>query len=483
MFKLKLFYTVIFFAIYLGHLASQDFNGSRIGNYSNLNSLSTNPAHMHSGNLFWCLNLGGADLSFQQNYAGFKQSTYFSARKKLDLSEAESAHSDIDYIDALTNNDFEFSTFNIRSKISAHGQMSGPGFWMRAGDLGFGLFYNFQSWIDVHNAPYKSEIDYWNAIPSGTDFELEKMRLGIFSYSEIGLNCSYSLENNFDIPLILAMNAKYLIPHDAIYIANNEATISARFNDSLYVDRGDIRVDYFTGLEEVENGLEYMLAGRGYGFAFDLGLKYLSGTGPNGYKYKFGFALNDLGQIFYRNGAHHNFHFLDGYIDQSQISNEFIQVEAGKNDLDVINALYMVRSDKISFWTPAHIVADIDYGLYENYYITASVVRNIHLDNKIERMSYIMVAPRYESRWISASIPISLINDQFVRLGAFARFGPLSIGTDHLVSWLIPSNFRGSSVYMSLQINADFFDSLGWDISGANRRVLASSKKVKCYRF
>lgn len=464
-------------------LVAQDFTGPRIGNYSTISSLSLNPAHMHSGNLFWNLSLGGIDISFQQNYAHFGSSNYFSARRKLAQAEKESANSDLDYVDALINHDFEFDNFRYKSKISAHGQIAGPGFWIRMGDLGFGVFSNFQSWFNIDNAPYKTEIDYWNEIPQGTDFELDRMRLGLFSYSEIGLNTSLSFENLFDIPLILGLNAKYLIPHDVIYIANHENTISARFNDSLYVDRGEIQVDYFSGFMESENTFAYTFSSRGYGFAFDLGLKYLTGSGPNGYKYKFGLSLNDLGQLYYRNGAHHSFHFIDGYIDQGSISNDFIQDEANKDGLDVLNAVYSSRRNRTSFHTPTHIAAELDYSVFDNYYLTASVIRNLDFKNKIDRISYITLVPRYESRWISAGLPLSFINDQFLRLGVFARFGPLSLGTDHLISWIVPSNYRGTSLYMSLQLNADFFEALGWGISGYKIRVVSPSKKVKCYRF
>jgi hypothetical protein len=190
-----------------------------------------------------------------------------------------------------------------------------------------------------------------------------------------------------------------------------------------------------------------------------------------------------LGQLYYRNGAHHAFQFLDGYIDGSQITDNFIQEEANKESLDVINALYMVRSNKISFWTPAHLVAELDYSILGKYYVTTSVVRNLRFENKVNRMNYISIVPRYESRWISAGFPISFINDQFLRFGTFARLGPITIGTDNLVSWMIPSNFRGTSLYLSLQLNANFFETLGWNISGVRYRVVAPSKKVKCYRF
>ena len=222
--------------------------GSSLGNFAGTQALNVNPAYLHTGNLFWTANIGGAGFDFHQNYAHVEQANLFSARRLLLESVADSESGEISFLDAFSNKGLRFDTFKRQSKVSAIAEIAGPGFWIRSGEFGFGFMTRQRMSIHMKNLPYKSEIDFWESEPEGTDFTLERMSLSGFTWSEFAVNTSFSFENYFSIPIVIGLNVKYLQPQDGLYLANNSATTSAKYNDSLYVDVGDFQLAYFSGL-------------------------------------------------------------------------------------------------------------------------------------------------------------------------------------------------------------------------------------------
>ena len=174
---------------------------------------------------------------------------------------------------------------------------------------------------------------------------------------------------------------------------------------------------------------------------------------------------------------------MDGFIDPDDLTDDFIHIEASKQNLDLIQDIYDLRTNSASFWAPVQLNAEVDYYIFDNYFLSFVVNRDIPLMRKVHGLDIFSIVPRYESRWFDIALPLSLINDQYVNIGSFFRLGPLTFGTHNIQGLIIPSKFRGASAYIGLQLNADFFDKLAPGISGYNNRVTAPNRKIKCYRF
>jgi hypothetical protein len=94
------------------------------------------------------------------------------------------------------------------------------------------------------------------------------------------------------------------------------------------------------------------------------------------------------------------------------------------------------------------------------------------------------VTPRFEHRWFSASLPVSLNNWQSVRVGFAARLGFLILGTDDFGGLFGQGNYNGTDFYIALKINpfnigGGLFEGFG----GVARRRYGGKGKVKCYDF
>ena len=85
-----------------------------------------------------------------------------------------------------------------------------------------------------------------------------------------------------------------------------------------------------------------------------------------------------------------------------------------------------------------------------------------------------------KSRWLSASLPVSLLNYEQVRIGLAARLAFLTIGTDNLGSFLGQKRLTGSDFYVALKINAL---KIGQLKGGTGLFNGGSGKAAKCYRF
>jgi len=94
----------------------------------------------------------------------------------------------------------------------------------------------------------------------------------------------------------------------------------------------------------------------------------------------------------------------------------------------------------------------------------------------VERGNLLAVTPRYESRWVSGFLPVSVYNWQHFQIGAAVRLAFLTFGTENIGSFFGRESLTGADFYAAIKINP--FKS-GWKNGGGGRK----SQSVKCYEF
>ena len=109
--------------------------------------------------------------------------------------------------------------------------------------------------------------------------------------------------------------------------------------------------------------------------------------------------------------------------------------------------------NSFTMWLPAALSAQVDYHLRKFWYVNASMIYGISIArNSVARPAIVAVAPRYETRWFEASMPVSLYNWQAVRMGLALRIYWLSFGTEKLGGFLHFSDFTGLDFYASIKL-------------------------------
>jgi hypothetical protein len=113
-----------------------------------------------------------------------------------------------------------------------------------------------------------------------------------------------------------------------------------------------------------------------------------------------------------------------------------------------------------------------DYNVFKGFFIGALIyqdIRGINIEKiSLPKPSQIAILPRFESKWIEASLPIVLAGDyKVLQVGGFVRLGPVFAGSDNLKAIVTGENFYGVNTYFG------FAQGIG------NNRVNKKEKKDK----
>jgi hypothetical protein len=97
---------------------------------------------------------------------------------------------------------------------------------------------------------------------------------------------------------------------------------------------------------------------------------------------------------------------------------------------------------------------------------------------KLQSIQSFMIMPSWESGFWAIRLPLTLIERKSFTTGFALRAGPLTLGTDHIGSWVTTATLTGSDIYVALQLPI-FYDN--------NRQRKGSAGKnsnlFRCYTF
>ena len=197
----------------------------------------------------------------------------------------------------------------------------------------------------------------------------------------------------------------------------------------------------------------------------------------------------DLGRIKFDNGAQAHRLDLDSTIsididDYEQFKSrdelEEIVHNFGQNSLNDPDASLDGTAFKMAL--PAALNLQADYGVTEQFYVNALLMQRLptfHIGPK--RGNLLAVTPRWQHRWFSASVPVSVYNWSRVHIGLAARLGWLVVGSDDIASLFFNKNLTGADLYIALKINP--FEIRKRNESGFGKHQTGGRGKVKCYTF
>ena len=198
-------------------------------------------------------------------------------------------------------------------------------------------------------------------------------------------------------------------------------------------------------------------AGKGWGISLGATYKKMKGdvdryyphsTNSNctsiDYEYKIGVSIIDLGYVNFRNEAY--------YGDLADISSVIDTVESGNEILD--EAKRNAKGNRYNAPLPAALSVQADYNINDIFYLNATIIQRIPFIKSfgVERENLLTVSGRYETKYIGIGLPISVVNYEKVFVGLAFRLANLTIGTDHLLPWIIKQDIYAASLYFNLKI-------------------------------
>lgn len=447
---------------------AQEMWGIVNSNFAGSNGVLLNPSSIVSSKLYLDINLVTADIFADNNYAYIHASDY-SLTKFMNADPQWPKYGpDSMAVDRYTGTNLKNAYVSVLAK--------GPSFMLARGRHAIALHTGARYLTSMDRVPY----DIANFAYFGLDYDEqhnvnyrhENISTAALAFGEIGLTYAYSFRKydyqdwaaGITVRRLFGIAGGYVFANDVNYMTINDSTVDIKnlnaeagfsmplgYDDNAFPDDGPII--------------------KGGGWGFDLGVSYqhklvtyqkrritkLCRQRYTDYVFKAGISLLDVGYVrFTDNAQKHYYDDVSEYwvnIDTISYYN-MNQLMRTLSDVFYGDPAQSYQGDQVSVLLPSAVSIQFDYRIRKSIYAGAVFVQPVPLGkNMVYRPTQLMIAPRYETPSFEASLPVSLYEWRYPRVGLSLRYHFITFGTDDL-SWILGlSDFTGVDFYFSIKVN------------------------------
>lgn len=432
---LAFFLTITFFT------SAQSYIGFLSDNYSGVHGIISNPANITDSPFKIDINIAGLSAFAGNDYYGVN---VFDALKKgysFDL-EAKASPS-------MDNN----AAFNL--------DFLGPAFMFNLSEKSsIAIFTRARSFMNANEINGASIAAIDDA--STDDFNVNEGDINGLghAWAEVGMTYARVLFNKRQHFLKGGLTLKYLKGLGSAYVVGNNVTIDYDA-DGTDLGGGETTgsiastgfVNYGRYDEFDNDDFDYEIPDNANGFGADLGFVYewRPNYGDNTtYKLKIGVSVTDIGNINYKDGVREGYNISNTNVSEEDLNNS--------NNLgDFLETFYTLTDSDIGYKIdlPSALHLNVDWSIHEKIYLNLNTDFSLMSKNRktANRISNITsLTPRYETKWVSFYLPLSVIENNGFRVGAGLRVGSLYLGSGSLISALTNDNNKEADVYAGLKI-------------------------------
>ncbi|MEO1260911.1 MAG: DUF5723 family protein [Bacteroidota bacterium] len=482
-------YLISFILMFPLLAVSQEQLGLRLENYAGANSISLNPAGNLTNPFSWDLNLIGAGLHLENNYAFIPQTNTLDLLRNgsgrefvLAEDQVSSTPSDLYVLD--------FYDDGRKRYLISNAFVAGPSLVLNVHENhSVGFFMNFRTFFSALD--FSNELSYYkyDARAEFDPFPVGPFSGAFMSWSEIGLNYAVRVPTRTGF-MGFGINLKRLVGYEAGYLINHQAWTHTKLPDD-HVTAQNTSGEYGLTTSYLDNN-EFDAKGNGSGVGVDIGFLYVIQDYEDSYKWRFGASLLDLGAIkFSENTQTHQvqnngtFELDLREFDDFDLPDEWDAFLQHFSNEALGDAQASLTGNSFTAGLPSAFSLQADYNINDQFFANALFMHHLPLwEIGPKRESLMAVTPRFEHPWLSVSMPVELVNWERVNVGLAARLGYLVIGSDNIGSWFGRGDYSGTDFYMALKLNRIGFGKGGVaGGSGKRKGKFGGRKKVKCYDF
>lgn len=436
-------------------LQAQSYIGFLSDNYSGVNSVIANPANIVDSRFKTDINLVGFSTVLGNDYYG------------------------VNFSDALKDDyDFDLDANKSPSNSNNFGSytdMLGPSFMFNLNEKSsIAVFTRARSIANI-NEINGNTIDEIDNDETG-DFIINEGDFSAFAqaWAEVGLTYARVFKNDEQHFLKGGLSLKYLQGFGSGYVYGNNVTVDYDADGTdlgggettgSFDSTGEIIYGRFAEFDN--DNYDYELP-QASGLGVDVGVVYewrpnyadyveknakgetYTLKDKNKYILKLGLSLSDIGSINYKEAKE------DIYdVNVTNVSeDDFDNAEDFEAFLDDISSAAIESTGyKANLPTALHINADWNFNgkLYLNLTTDLSLTKK-GKRNTSSILNIASLTPRFESKWFSFYLPLSVIQYNGFQAGAGLRVGPLYVGSGSILSVLTSDNSKGADVYAGLKI-------------------------------
>jgi hypothetical protein len=456
---------------------AQEQLGLRLDNYSGVNALTLNPAANATNPLKWDINLAGIGTWVNTNIGYIEKAN---VPKALNNPFGIAPNPSLNLVHKGTPTLF----YNVNEKnkynLSMGGRVMGPSVSVNlASGHSFSIFTGVRFMLTSHDLPSLLNPVEFNKLSNNQPFTVQPFKVAGLAWSEIGLNYAFQVNTDVEGGLTIGANVKYMQGFQSFFLNNYKGTSSTRNNKETFsIDAIRATTGFTTNYDS------NIMQQNGQGWGFDIGVVLKTeGGSDKPYGWRLGASLIDLGNVNISGAVEvHSFNSTEAFQVKSMdfdslnsaanpravaLAKVDEKISTAKNNSNVGNA-YTVA-------LPSAIQLQADYAFSNNLFVNAVLIQRFRFSEiALERENLLAITPRYESRWLGVSLPISVNNMDHMQLGVNARLAFLSFGTDHLFSWIGKGKLSGTDFYVAVKANP-------FNLNLFNKG--SGGKKVSCYRF
>jgi hypothetical protein len=374
--------------------------------------------------------------------------------------------------------DMPFDHFTTKSNKSAYASelVKGPSAMLAYGRHAFALHTGARVLTSMSRAPYHMlnfgyyGLDY---LPQhNINYENKQISAASLTLAEIGATYAFAFRKFSNQDWSAGITAKYLFSGGGAYLYANDVNYMVVNDSTIDIKNLNAEVGFSLPLDYDNNDFPDG-AGliKGTGFGFDIGItfqnKILSYQKKRisklcrqryiDYVYKVGISIIDIGFVNFKTNTQK--HFFDdvseywigvdtlNYYNVNQLAQTISEVFYGDPDQSLV-------ASEMKVFLPTALSLQGDYKVHKNWYGGAVVILPLVMGKSyLHRPAQVALIPRYETPHLEFSLPLSLYEWRYPRVGASVRYHFLTLGTDDLLGIAGITNFTGLDFYIGIKFN------------------------------
>lgn len=461
--------TISFFVLCGNQGISQEMFGVTLGNYNGLTGAIINPAIMTNTRNYLEINFLAADIFANNTMAYIPASD-------LTIWEALNPNTKFPVYGSKNNS---FLIYNNRDKKSAiqNTRILGPSAMFQYGKHAFAITTGFRFFTSANNIPWEMPVFGYEGMDYGpinnvnfNDYDIDAETQ---AWMEVGLSYAYEVYHFMDDQVTVGVTARKLWGYAGVYGQINNANYIIPNDSVLNIlnlngeTAFSVPVDYSTNDFPVNDPVF-----KGSGVGFDVGVIYTKrryvddnrwekpcGQEFKDYIYRIGLSVIDIGRIKYSHNAQvHSYDDVSAYwVNYDTISYSTVNDVVG----EISNVFYgdptaSYRGNSFMIGLPTALSLQFDYHplRLRDVYFGLVWIQPVRFNrHRLRRPAQISIVPRYETKYLEFSLPISLFEYRYPRVGFAARFAFLTIGTERIGTYLGLGDLNGLDIYFSIKLN------------------------------
>ncbi len=470
--KLKFKILILFFIVFATGVEAQEMLGLAFGNYSGISSSFLNPALMTGSKAYIDINIFAGQAFAKNDWA-------YVPKEDMNIWELLQSDTLIPKYGKWRYNGIYTYYDNIRPKqVFQSARAIGPSAMFQGGNFAFGLSFSARAVSSATNIPFEIPIFIYEGLTyqemQDVVYDDYNFNFSSMSWMEASAGWAWDFARPYkgkltlggSVKLDLAYHGAYSVNDHVNYIVYDPKTVqvfnyNAEFGFALPVN--------YDSADIINQGPTF----KGIGGGVDIGFVYtrMKSSFPlrgesracskpyEDFIYKIGVSLLDLGAVYFnKNTQRHNFDNVSVFWAQFDTV-EFHNINTSMKQLS--EAFYgdpdkSETGDRMSIGLPTALSLQFEGHFSGNIYVSAMFMQPIMLNKKqLRRPSQIAIVPRFEHDILALSIPVSILQYEYVRVGAALRYGPLTIGSERLGTLLGLSDLDGVDIYVALKFSLD----------------------------